>query len=159
MKKLFLPLVTLFVLVSLFSCKQKTREEQVKEFQMSLTKEDTTAMLKLCDDCMELLKNGKLDQALSSLYEYDDSMKQVSPLSEETMRRYKRRFTVFPVINYTRAYYSFQLEGLNDVKYTVNFSKQDSTAMTAFMFNPIKVDGQWYISVKRADQEIDELHR
>ena len=116
-------------------------------------------MLKVCDDCMELLKAKKIDDAIASLYEYDDSLKQVSPLSEETAKRYKRVFSMFPVIDYTRAYYSFQLEGLNDVKYTVKFSSQDTTATTAYMFNPIRLDGQWYVTVKRADQEIDESHR
>ena len=28
---------------------------------------------------------------------------------------------------------------------------------TSFMFNPVKVDGQWYLTVKRADQNIDRI--
>lgn len=161
MKKILFPLLLLFALFTTFSCKnnKKSEDEMKKEFQATLTQEDTTAMLQLCDDCMELLKAGKIDDALASLNEYDDSLKSVSPLSEATTNRYKRIFSMFPVCSYVRAYYSFQLEGLNDVKYQVCFSKTDSTMNTAYMFNPIKLDGKWYLTVKRADQGIDELHR
>lgn len=159
MKKLLYPLFCFAILLCVFSCKQKTKEEQIQEFQLSLTQEDTTAMLQLCDDCMELLHKGKIDEAIGSLYEYDDSLKEVYPLSETTIKRYKHIYTMFPVIEYTRAYYSFQLEGLNDVKYEVKFSETDGGAMTAFMFNPVKLKDKWYLTVKSADQEIDEKHR
>lgn len=149
-------------ILTLMACgnKQKTREQQIEEFRSTLTTEDTTQMLKLCDDAMESLKAKDYDKVLSSLYEYTDSTKEVKPLTEKTAKRYRRLFRMFPVLDYTRKYYSFQLEGCNDVKYEVTFATAeqagtDKPATTGYMFNPVKVDGQWKLCVKTADEDFD----
>lgn len=164
MKKVLLPLIILLSVTMFFSCNgKKSAEEKIKDFQQSLTTADTTKMLSACDSCMQLLKAGKIDDALSSLYEYDDSTCQVSPLSDETANRYRRMFTLFPVVSYELVYYSFQLEGLNDVKYKVKFADDENIeeagdAITSYMFNPVKIGDSWYVTVKRADQSIDKSH-
>lgn len=161
---------TAVTMVTIVSCSDKnrkdgtTREEQIEEFRSELTSEDTTAMLRLCDDAMEQLKQQKTDQVLASLYEYTDSTQEVKPLSQATAAKYRRRFTLFPVLDYQRKYYSFQLEGCNDVKYEVTFATAEQAgtkepAKTAFMFNPVKVDGTWKLCVKTADDEIDRQMR
>lgn len=158
---LILFITSLFVFVSCNqNNKKQSKEEQVTEFVSQLTEADTTAMLDACDNCMKMLQDGKIDEVMNVLYEYDDSLNQVNPLSESTVQRYRRVFTMFPVIDYVRQYYSFQLEGLNDVKYSVKFTPDNEEtgekgAQTTFMFNPVKVDGSWYVTVKRADQELD----
>lgn len=156
---LFLALAVLLAFTSCSSRKQ-SRSEQVTEFREQLTQEDTTTMLKLCDDAMEALKAKNIDKVLASLCEYTDSTKEVKPLSTETAQRYRRQFTMFPVLSYVRKYYSFQLEGCNDVKYEVVFATAEQAgteepAKTAYMFNPVKIDGQWVLCVKTADEEID----
>lgn len=161
MKKIIFPILLFASIFVFFACtEKKSKAEKVSEFQSTLTNEDTVAMLNMCDECMEQLKAGKIDEVLSSLYEYDDSTETVSQLSEETNKRYKKIFTMFPVKEYTREYYSFQMQGLNDVRYKVKFdeteSEDDGAFITAYMFNPVKIDGTWYVTVKRADQEIDE---
>lgn len=125
-----------------------------------LTAEDTTQMLQLCDNAMELLKGKKIDEVVASLYEYNDSTKEVKPLSKDLAQRYANKFKLFPVLEYTRRYYSFQLEGCNDVKYDVVFAtaKQagtDKAPMTAFMFNPVKIDGEWKLCLKTLNDQID----
>lgn len=152
--------IALAVLVSACSNKKKTREEKVAEFRSELTEADTTAMLKICDDAMENLKAKEYDKVLASLYEYTDSTNEIKPLSKETASRYMRLFKRFPVLDYVRKYYSFQLEGCNDVKYLVTFATTEQTgdnqlAKTAYMFNPVKKDGEWKLCVKTADEEID----
>jgi hypothetical protein len=87
-----------------------------------LTANDTTQMLKLCDNAMELLKGKKIDEVVASLYEYNDSTEELKPLSAEMKKRLERRFKMFPVLDYKREYYSFMLEGCNDVKYEVTFA-------------------------------------
>lgn len=145
------------------SCKEnKSRTEQVHDFQAELTAEDSTEMLRICDDCMKLMKDGRLEEALKSMYEYDEESESVAPLSEETYNMYMRRFQMFPVLDYDMEYFSFQLQGCNDVKYRVLFSEGTETSpegYIGFMFNPVKVDGRWYLSVKRGDQEIDETRQ
>ena len=71
-------------------------------------------------------------------------------------------FRIFPVVDYELVYYSFQLEGINDVKYKIIFAQEENVAengeaATALMFNPVKVDGSWYLTVKKAGQKFDEL--
>lgn len=157
---------SLFIAICLGACKNKPkdREQQIAEFRSELTAEDTTTMLKICDDAMELLKQKKIDNVMSMLYEYTDSTKEVKPLQERTIAKYKRMFQMFPVLEYKRKYYSFMLEGCNDVKYEIVFataeqSGTDTPAKTQFMFNPVKIDGDWKLCVKTADEEIDNSLR
>ena len=144
--------IFLFILgISLFvtSCshKPKTREERVKEFRSELSTQDTTTM-----------------QVLASLYEYTDSTKEVKPLTKQTAEKYRKRFKMFPVLDYTRKYYSFQLEECNDVKYEVVFATAEQAgtpepAKTGYMFNPVKVDGEWKLCVKTLSDDIDMSNR
>lgn len=159
-------MLSAFALLLGTSCshKQKTREEEVKEFRSELTAADTAAMLKICDDAMEQLKAKKYDAVLASLYEYTDSTQEIKPLSAKLKKKYAMVFRLFPVLDYQRTYYSFQLEGCNDVKYKVTFAtaKRAGTvdpATTAYMFNPVRVDGEWKLCVKTADEEIDQTMR
>lgn len=162
MKKItfYILLLTLTLGISSCSSKKEPREKQVAEFRSQLTAEDTATMLKLCDNAMEELKARKIDKVLASLYEYTDSTQDLRPLSKETEKKYRRQFTLFPVLSYERKYYSFQLEGCNDVKYEVVFATAEQAgteepAKTAYMFNPVKINGEWKLCVKTANEEID----
>ncbi len=166
MKKIsFILTAVLALSISFTSCsnkKQQTRDEQVEEFRSMLTAADTTQMLQLCDNAMELLKGKKIDEVIASLYEYNDSTKEAKPASEKTAKRYKRLFTMFPVLEYKRAYFSFMLEGCNDVKYDVVFARAkdagtDKDPKTAYMFNPVKINDEWKLCVKTLDEQIDQV--
>jgi len=164
MKKIIIFICLAIISFNFISCKDKkkeTREERVAEFRAELTAEDTATMLKLCDDAMKELKAKNIDKVLASLYEYTDSTEDLKPLSEELKKKYRNQFQIFPVMEYERKYYSFQLEGCNDVKYEVTFATAEQTgtgqpAKTAFMFNPVKINGEWKLCVKTADEEIDK---
>ncbi len=165
MKKICLILIAvLAVSISFTSCtnkKQQSREDQVEEFRSMLTAADTTQMLQLCDNAMELLKGKKIDEVIASLYEYNDSTKEAKPVSEKTAKRYTRLFKMFPVLEYNRVYYSFMLEGCNDVKYDVVFARAkdagtDQDPKTAYMFNPVKINDEWKLCVKTLDEQIDQ---
>ena len=167
MKRIFFfPTLVLFgSIVLLSSCTNKkeniSREQQIQEFRNQLTTEDTLAMLNICDDAMEQLKQKNYDQVLSSLFEYNDSTKEIKPLTETTAKRYERLFKMFPVMSYSRQYYSFMLEGCNDVKYEVTFVDAEHTgtgkpATTMYMFNPVRVNGEWKLCVKTQNDEFDQ---
>lgn len=155
MKTINVLFVLAIIIMAVSSCtdKQKSPKDQVQEFRSQLTYNDTTAMLQLCDNAMELLKQNKYEEVIASLYIYDDSTKSVNSLSETTANSYRRMFEMFPVLEYEREYYSFLLEGCNDVKYKVTFSILQETGEalnTAYMFNPVKIDGEWKLCVKTA---------
>ena len=155
-----LSLATFFV----SSCNNKkespSRSDQIEEFRSELTSQDTLSMLSICDEAMEQLKQKNYGAVLSSLSEYNDSTKEISPLSEQTAKRYERIFKMFPVLSYERQYYSFMLEGCNDVKYEVTFadaghSGTGSPATTMYMFNPVRVNGEWKLCVKTSADQFD----
>ena len=157
--------ICFLALVAAASCanKEATKIDDSEEFRNSLTEADTLQMLSLSDSCMMLLQNKDLEGAMSMLYEYDDSTRQVLPLSEDTRRRYQRLFSMFPVLSYQRMTYTFVLEGLNDVGYDVIFAEEEhpeenGVPKTSFMFNPVRVEGTWYLTVKRGDQDIVRSH-
>lgn len=164
MKKITYFALVVFIMSVVAACNQKSQSyvDKTKEFRDGLTEQDTAQMLKLADDCMELLKKKDVEGALSMLNEYDDSTGSVQPLSDQTRAKYQRLFKMFPVYKFERSSYSFMLEGLNDVKYDIIFADEEHPEVngvpkTSFMFNPVKVDGQWYLTVKRADQNIDRI--
>jgi hypothetical protein len=161
MKQLFNIAVISLICLMIASCgqKQKTQEQESQEFRAALTETDTTEMLQKCNECMELLQKKDIEGALAMLKEYDDSTKTVSDLSAETRQRYTRLFTLFPVLKYNLSNFTFMMEGLNDVKYEVIFAEESNPEVngepkTFFMFNPVRVDDQWYVTVKRGDQSI-----
>ena len=154
--------VALLCLGTACSNKKKSREERVEEFRSILTANDTTQMLQLADNAMELLKGKKIDEVIASLYEYNDSTEELTELTDATKKRLARRFKMFPVLAYNRQYYSFMLEGCNDVKYEVTFATPEQTgadsAKTMYMFNPIRIDGEWKLCVKSPKDEVDQEH-
>ena len=164
MKKINYLLIAVAILCLATACsnKKKTREERVEEFRSMLTTSDTTQMLQICDNAMEQLKGKKIDEVIASLYEYNDSTEELSQLTDEMKKRLTRRFKMFPVLNYNRQYFSFMLEGCNDVKYEVTFATPEQTgadsAKTMYMFNPVKVDGEWKLCVKSAKDDHDETY-
>jgi len=166
MRKYISLVLSICFIAALNSCsnKKKTREEMVNEFRSGLTADDTTAMLQICDAAMEQLKGKKIEQVLASLYEYTDSTQEIKPLTKETANKYRRQFKMFPVLDYQRKYFSFQLAGCNDVKYEVTFATAEAAgtaepAKTSYMFNPVKIDGEWKLCVKTANDAIDETMR
>ena len=145
--------------LAVVSCKnqpkseEEARSEKIEQFRAQLESDDTTTVLRLCDHAMDMLMNKQYDEVISSLYEYTDSTQEVKPLSPETAAKYLRKFKMYPVMRYERKYFSFQLEGCNDVKYDVIFASGESAgtsspAIIGYMFNPVKVDGEWRLCVK-----------
>lgn len=168
MKKVFICLLFGLLFLSFASCtnnnKEKNRYQMVQEFRNGLTAEDTLVMLQICDEAMEHLKAGQYELVLANLYEYTDSTHEVKPLSEATKNNYLNKFRMFPVLDYQRTGYAFQLEGCNDVRYRVTFSTAEQAGTsdaptTHYMFNPVKVDGTWKLCVKSAEDQIDVYMR
>lgn len=123
---------------------------------MELTAEDTAQVLNKSRNCMDLLKAGNIDEALKMIYVLRDG--KAIPLPAEKEKQLRKNFKFFPVTDFKLDYYSFSNTDNNDVKFQIEFFKHtgpdDKTPNTiGFMFNPIKADGTWYLTVKESDQE------
>lgn len=143
---------------------QQNVEEQEVSFTETLTSEDSTQMLKIADDCMKLLQERKYDEAIGMLYVYDDSTKVLESISSDMASSLRRRFKVFPVLKYERDYFTFMEQGANDVRYKVWFAEEEhpeinGEAVMNLMFNPVKVDGSWYLCLKDYGQKFNENKR
>jgi hypothetical protein len=161
MNKKYLLLVA-FIALGLVSCKRSNApvEGAPTEFQLGMTAEDSATIVKLGDSCMTYLKDGQMEQAIGMLCLYDDSLEQILPLTEEARANYQKLFTMFPVKEFNLAYFSFTEQGFNDLKYTVVFGPEAAgSPKTSYMFNPVKVDGEWHLSVKNSMQDLDPMLR
>ena len=106
--------------------------------------------------CMDTLKAGNIDEALKMLFILRDG--KAIPLPAEKEQQLRKKFKYFPVVDYKLDYYSFSSTDNNDVKFQIEFfkhtSSDDHTPNTiGFMFNPVKIDGVWYLAVKEATKE------
>lgn len=131
----------------------KTFQEASGEFISSLTQNDTTIVLELGTNIMELLKKNKIDEALDLLYMIKDY--QLYRLDSDKKESLKNRFKMFPVLDYKYENISFISQGMNDIKYTVTFlpeSVNNNSKTIVLMFNPVKVNGNWYFTVKEKGQ-------
>ena len=163
MKKLFILLAAAAVLVSCgpkYSGMngEKTQKDAEAEFVSSLTKSDQDAVLALADDCMRKLQSGRVDEAVDMIYVlYNDVVYRKSDsYSAELIERFK----AFPVRSYERDFYAFSTEGNNDISYSYVFApgRNGSGAQTMkLMFNPVYVDGQWYLTFKDYGQSSKAL--
>lgn len=146
---------------ALSSCKQQEKKvatESAEEFKSGLSATDTADVLAICDACMETLKAGNIDEAMQMIQMVDTNLN-VAPLDELHEKKLRKTFKFFPVVNYRLEGIAFNTSGLNDVKYQIEFfEKTDSLDTTpntiGFMFNPVKVDGKWVLTVKQASQEV-----
>jgi len=163
MKKLLILLAAFAVLVSCGSRYsgsngEKTQKDAEAEFLSSLTQESQDAVLALADECMDKLMAGEVEEAVDMIYVlYDDVLYKKS---DSYTAELQMRFRMFPVRSYERLYYSFSTEGNNDISYSYVFSpaKDGSPAQTMkLMFNPVYVDGQWYLALKDVGMSSKDL--
>ena len=88
---------------------------------MLRTKEDSTKIIELATQYLDLLQQNRIDEALSMLYEVDDSAK-VSPLSDSFKTNLKKQLKSFPVLSYQIDYFKI-FEALNtELRYTMSLS-------------------------------------
>lgn len=163
MKRFFILLAAFSVLASCAprysgSNGEKTQKDAESEFLSSLTESDESAVLALADECMSKLQAGQVEEAVDMIYVlYDDVVyKKSASFTAELLQR----FRFFPVRSFERLYYSFSTEGNNDISYSYVFAPatDGGVAQTMkLMFNPVFVDGEWYLTLKDVGQSSRDL--
>lgn len=128
---------------------EKTQKDAEAEFISNIKASDSLAVVKTGEKCMQLLKDRKLDEALSMLNVLKDNA--VLPLPDDYSEHLRKRFTIMPVYDFSFDYFAFSTEGNNDLAYIYEFGQknEDGVAPTIKLtFNPVKVDGRWYLTLK-----------
>lgn len=118
-------------------------------FQKELTAADSTEAMKISNDFMALLQNGKVDEALDALKSVD-SNRNVTALSDEIKDKLRNQFKMLPVINYTVTGIMFEKPDSNFVSY--QYVAQEATddlpdLTVGFRTMPVKIDGEWYLTL------------
>ncbi len=122
-------------------------EDVEQQFQSSLTDEDSTKVLMLTDAFMQMLKNGSIDLAVEQVNTIYEG--KLYKASDDYMEELRTRFNAFPVVDYELVRFSFSTQANNDVCYRYYF---DETHTMKLVFNPVKIDGEWFIALKDGDQ-------
>ena len=148
MKKYFFIVLAILAVVA---CKNsdsfRTYEQAEQEFRQSLTFHDTLAVLTLGQNFMDALKSGQVESELVNLCVlYNDTLYKVA---DKSLLELQRRFSSVPVSDYAVASYSFSTPGNNDLAYRYTTSGKVGTSPAfKIMFNPVKVDDHWYLTLK-----------
>lgn len=157
MKKYFIFFILLSFVAScnLSGKKVVTYKDAENVFLKSLTEKDTATVLSMTDSFMNFLLQGQIDSAIQLVQVvYGDTLYMPS-------LGYKlelcSRFYTFPVVKYELVRYSFSTEGNNDVCYKYWFDEQQNHTMKV-VFNPVKIDSQWYITMKDGTQSSKDLN-
>lgn len=136
-----------------FKIVQDTLQMEIDAFRSSLATTDTAIVKQKCEECMEQFKRNNIDLALSELYIYENG--KTEPLPDEVAEQQRKKLALMPVLNYELASFNFATEDNNDVKYKVQFDENDPQAITYFMFNPIKIEGTWYLTIKNIGEAVN----
>ena len=165
MKKLFILLAAVAVLVSCHSRPkysgahgEKTQKDAEAEFVASLTQSDEDAVLALADECMSKFQAGQLDEALDMIHVLHNNV--VYKKSASYTAQLKQRFEAYPVLSFERLYHSFSTEGNNDISYSYVFEPANGNIPAStrkLMFNPVYIDGKWYLTFKDGSQSSRDL--
>lgn len=135
---------------------EKTQKDAQAEFTASLTPVDSTTVLDLADKCLSLLKDGNLAEAVDMIYVLHNNV--VYQKSASYTAELINRFTNLPVVSYKLNYFSFSTEGNNDISYYYSFDSSDpGSSSLKLMFNPVYVDGKWYLTFKSGSQSSLDL--
>ncbi len=140
--------------------KVKSQAEAEAEFLPTLTAADSSTVKSMAVRCMELLKADSTDKALDMLYIVRGT--KLQKLTGEDRTRMQKRFAMFPVLDYEFEGMSFSTQGNNDVKFKTRFleaSESGAPTSIGMMFNPVKIGGQWYLTLKNVGQKSREVSR
>jgi len=124
-----------------------TSSDEADAYISGLTSSDTSAVLNQTRECLELMLAGDYDSALHQIgYVDDDTLCHLSPERAEAM---KKRFSGMCLTGYELVSMEFVGPADNTVVYRLSFGRQGTANMTTkFAFNPILIDGAWYLSIK-----------
>ncbi len=122
---------------------------------MERSAKDTAEVLDITRKYLDTLKDGDTEGALSQLYEYGDGT--VRPLSDGRKAELRQTLKDFPVLSYQIDRLLMYSDSDTEVRYTVEFfekpegSTQPNTIKCAV--NPVRVSGQWYLTVSEQTRE------
>ena len=162
MTKRILFLITALSMVILSACtgsssKKSDPEQEKAAFQASLTEADTVIVSAMCEQFFGLMSSENYDQAFAMISELDDENR-LAYLSDETKQGLKNRFSTFKIDKVELFECVFNAPFDNLFRYVVttkSIDQNDNALFFRFAFNPVKIDGSWYLTLRTAPMKRD----
>lgn len=153
--------------IILFSCSKSAKKSVVEPEEdyldpradkyMQRSNVDTLALIHNTEEYLELLKDGKINEALNKLYEASGDT--VLPISDSKKEEIRNLVTVFPVLDYKIDSILLFSETDTEVRYTIEFfekAEDDPRPNTLqCVLNPRRVGYYWYLTVSDRTYEAD----
>lgn len=147
--------IAAIIICSCSSNKQENTASEHDVFASSLTTADTTRVISLCNAFLDYLKNNDKDSAFSLLYSLNENGDLVEP-SNLDLAKLSNQFTLFPVRDYKIKSLQMGEELDNVCSYSIifNIDEQGKEDTINFGFCPVRIDGQWYLTIRNASAEL-----
>ena len=128
----------------------KTQKDAEEEFTSSLTARDTTVVLNLTETFMSLVQTDRVEEAVDMITVLSQGV--VYKPSDSYYAELVNRYRGMKILSYKLDKYYFTTDGNNDVCYVTECGSLDSPMVFKLTFNPICVDGKWYLALKDGNQ-------
>lgn len=123
-------------------------------FVSSLSAADSAQVLSLCNDFFASLKSGEMDKAFGMLSELD-STGTLIPLNADQVASLQRRFTMFPVCDYSLKEFTLGDNCDNVCSFSIKISPEDNSRIS-FALNPVMIGCNWHLTVRNAGKVVTE---
>ena len=164
------------LILSLSSCKDKKTEKETSvmeeiiksnsryDVKMTRTADDSTTIVKMATQYLDLLQQNKIDEALDMLYEINESSEMQS-LSDTFRAVLKNNLKKFPVLSYSIDDFHLYTDNDVDVRYTYEFMTKPEGAPENLpttmrgVLSPVRINGNWYLTVSEflKDPEMNNM--
>lgn len=111
---------------------------------------DTTAVLDLTGLFMSLVQSDRVEQAVDMITVLSQGV--VYKPSDDYYDELVNRFRGLHINSYKLDKYFFTTEGNNDVCYVTECGSESNPMILKITFNPICVEGKWYLALKDGNQ-------
>jgi len=161
-------MAVLGIMASLASCNQSQKTEQKAkssleqymeengrfDTSMQRTSSDSTAVITMTTQFLDMLSKDNLEGALDMLYDANDD--ELLPISQERRQQLQKVFKTFPVLSYKIDGFDFYSDDDSQVRYTYHFMEgtaENIPTTTTGVLNFYRRDGKWYLSVPKEKTE------
>lgn len=153
----------LMLVCTCFACKEKAPKVKVEDtivdprmdWNMTRSKQDTTTVIEMAKDYLDLLKKQEYESAMHKLSEMVDSVPE--PLTDKRRAELLKVVKSFPVYSYKIKEVLFYSENDTEVRYEIElFEKEEGNEMPntiSGVLNPKRYNGKWYLTVSERTRE------
>lgn len=159
MKKLIYLCLIIAVGFAVSSCKDKKEvKKQVNSIEnnpyysdtMERTAADTTTLVQLATEYLDLLKENKIEEAMEMLHEVDTVG--LKPLNDARKKVLINNLKKFPVLSYQLEEFRLYSENQTEMRYVYEFMPKpegspDLPNTMKGLIGFFRLDGQWYMTI------------